>query len=167
MKRYIDIVFDGPPNAIAGRFVEVENENGAGINFGEWVHREDGYWALRFIRRDLSIDEFIKDSPLQINNFKLTERLTIQANGHGGFRLIPVDEEEAVPQLVYADIYDQDIKKLKKIITGITNRDILAKAFVKLSEINDKQAETIKALELEIYNGSQKLLKEAVPRKNV
>ncbi len=47
VKRYIDIVFDGPPSHEAGRFVEVENEQGASINFGEWVHRSDGYWALR------------------------------------------------------------------------------------------------------------------------
>lgn len=44
---YIDIVFDGPPGPEAGRFVEVENSAGASISFGEWVHRSDGYWALR------------------------------------------------------------------------------------------------------------------------
>ena len=43
----VDIVFDGPPGPEAGRFVEVEDENGASINYGEWVEREDGYWVLR------------------------------------------------------------------------------------------------------------------------
>lgn len=43
---FIDIVFDGPPSHESGRFVEVE-QNGKSIKFGEWVHREDAYWALR------------------------------------------------------------------------------------------------------------------------
>ena len=42
----IGIVFDGPPGPESGRFVEVER-NGRSINFGEWVHREDGFWVLR------------------------------------------------------------------------------------------------------------------------
>lgn len=45
--RHIDIVFDGPPGHEAGRFVEVENADGKSINFGEWVKRQDGLWALR------------------------------------------------------------------------------------------------------------------------
>ena len=44
----VDVVFDGPPSHESGRFVEVENSEGMSINFGEWVHRPDGYWALRF-----------------------------------------------------------------------------------------------------------------------
>ena len=41
----IDIVFDGPPGPESGRFVEVE-QNGKGINFGEWV--QDGiFWKLK------------------------------------------------------------------------------------------------------------------------
>lgn len=43
----IDIVFDGPPGPVAGRFVEVEDESGASISFGEWIERDDGFWALR------------------------------------------------------------------------------------------------------------------------
>lgn len=43
----IDIVLDGPPGPEAGRFVEVEDEKGRSVNFGEWVKRPDGYWALR------------------------------------------------------------------------------------------------------------------------
>lgn len=44
---FIDIVFDGPPEHKAGRFVEVEDEQGQSINAGEWIQRPDGYWALR------------------------------------------------------------------------------------------------------------------------
>lgn len=40
---YFDIVFDGPPSHEAPRFVECENEQGASISVGEWVHRPDGY----------------------------------------------------------------------------------------------------------------------------
>lgn len=47
--RIIDIVFDGPPGPEAGRFVEVENLDGESINVGNWVHRTDGYWALRLV----------------------------------------------------------------------------------------------------------------------
>lgn len=43
----IDIVFDGPPGPMAGRFVEVESPPGTSIRFGEWIERENGYWALR------------------------------------------------------------------------------------------------------------------------
>jgi hypothetical protein len=44
---YIDIVFDGPPSPEGARFVEVEDSRGKSIDFGEWVQRPDGYWALR------------------------------------------------------------------------------------------------------------------------
>lgn len=47
MTKHIDIVFDGPPGPESGRFVEVEDDAGKSISFGEWVKREDGYWALR------------------------------------------------------------------------------------------------------------------------
>ena len=47
MSAYIDIVFDGPPGPEGGRFVEVENQERKSIKFGEWVHRDDGYWVLR------------------------------------------------------------------------------------------------------------------------
>jgi hypothetical protein len=45
----IDIVFDGPPSAEAGRFVEVENEQGKSISIGEWIDRGNGLWALRIV----------------------------------------------------------------------------------------------------------------------
>jgi len=45
--RTVDVVFDGPPGPVAGRFVEVEDETAASVKVGEWVERDDGYWALR------------------------------------------------------------------------------------------------------------------------
>ncbi len=39
------IIFDGPPGPQAGRFVEVETPDGRGIKIGEWVQRDDGFWA--------------------------------------------------------------------------------------------------------------------------
>lgn len=44
---YVDIVFDGPPSHVAGRFVEAESPAGVGVRIGEWIDRGDGYWALR------------------------------------------------------------------------------------------------------------------------
>jgi hypothetical protein len=52
---HIDIVFDGPPGPECGRFVEVENAMQASICFGEWVHRDDGYWVLRIKPHDCSL----------------------------------------------------------------------------------------------------------------
>ncbi len=43
----IDVVFDGPPGPVSGRFIEVEDESGAGLKIGDWIEREDGYWVLR------------------------------------------------------------------------------------------------------------------------
>ena len=42
----IEIVFDGPPGPVAGRFVEVERD-GKSIRAGAWATRPDGCWALR------------------------------------------------------------------------------------------------------------------------
>lgn len=44
---FVDVVFDGPPSHESGRFVEVEDEQGKSISFGEWIDRGDGMWALR------------------------------------------------------------------------------------------------------------------------
>lgn len=45
--KYVDVVFDGPPSHESGRFIELENDQGCSIRYGEWVHRADGYWVLR------------------------------------------------------------------------------------------------------------------------
>lgn len=49
MKDYVDIVFDGPPGPVSGRFVEVENSSRSSISFGEWLKRDDGFWVLRIV----------------------------------------------------------------------------------------------------------------------
>ena len=46
-RKFIDIVFDGPPERPMPHFVEIEDENGHCITPGEWVYRNDGSWALR------------------------------------------------------------------------------------------------------------------------
>jgi hypothetical protein len=56
MTEYVDIVFSGPPGHEDPRFIEVEDDRGQSISFGEWVERPDGYWALR-IRKDAVIEE--------------------------------------------------------------------------------------------------------------
>lgn len=48
LPQHIDVVFDGPPSREAGRFIEVEDDQGRSLTFGQWVQRSDGYWALRF-----------------------------------------------------------------------------------------------------------------------
>lgn len=47
--RFVDIVFDGPPDHHAPRFIEVEDENGRSLPFARWVKREDGNWAIRLV----------------------------------------------------------------------------------------------------------------------
>lgn len=48
--RIIDVVFDGPPGPDAPRFIEVEDEQGRSIRYGEWLERDDGAWVLRVPR---------------------------------------------------------------------------------------------------------------------
>ncbi len=43
----IRIVFDGPPDAESGRFVEAEDRSGRSVDAGEWHERDDGLWELR------------------------------------------------------------------------------------------------------------------------
>ena len=40
------VIFDGPPSHESGRFVEVEDTNGASASVGEWHELEDGLWSL-------------------------------------------------------------------------------------------------------------------------
>ena len=48
----IQIRFDGPPEHIAGRFIEVEDESGRSISVGEWT--QDGSdWLLKIDTDDL------------------------------------------------------------------------------------------------------------------
>lgn len=45
--KYLDVVFDGPPGPEAGRFVEVEDDQGKSRDVGNWTKRDGVYWALR------------------------------------------------------------------------------------------------------------------------
>jgi len=51
--RHVDIVFDRLPGPEAPRFIEVEDASGRSIEFGTWVERPDGKWALRITREDV------------------------------------------------------------------------------------------------------------------
>ena len=55
----IRIIFDGSPGPTAGRFVEVENELGRSIKFGEWHEDRDGFWSLRFPNNHERLVEFV------------------------------------------------------------------------------------------------------------
>ncbi len=59
--RYFDVVFDGPPGAVAGRFVEVNDDTGSSIKVGEWIERDDGYWVLRIWRWDAEMIERVAE----------------------------------------------------------------------------------------------------------
>lgn len=60
----VDIVFDGPPGPVCGHFVECEDTDGKSIRLGEWVHREDGYWALRLQAVVTRAGEAMKPTPV-------------------------------------------------------------------------------------------------------
>lgn len=44
---FVDVVFDGPPDAKSGRFVEVEDSKKRSVKIGRWIQRNNGQWALR------------------------------------------------------------------------------------------------------------------------
>jgi hypothetical protein len=44
---YVDIVFAGPPGPEPPRYVEIEDEYGRSMRYGQWVEREDEVWVLR------------------------------------------------------------------------------------------------------------------------
>jgi NTP pyrophosphatase (non-canonical NTP hydrolase) len=46
----INIIFDGPPGPEAGRFVEIETDDGKSLNVGEWIEKSGGMWALRITK---------------------------------------------------------------------------------------------------------------------
>lgn len=58
--KLVDIVFDGPPSHVSGRFVEVEDQDGKSIRAGKWIHRSDGYWALQL---EIETSDESNDSP--------------------------------------------------------------------------------------------------------
>lgn len=57
--QYVDLVFNALPTGpdAEAEFIEVENDQGKSINFGEWLDRDDGYTVLRIRPEDFSGDE--------------------------------------------------------------------------------------------------------------
>ena len=45
----LNVVFDGPPDHVSGRFVECETDDGKSVSAGEWIKRDDDLWSLRII----------------------------------------------------------------------------------------------------------------------
>ena len=49
-ERWVDVVLTAPPGGPAeppAVFVEVEDDQGRSITYGQWLQREDGAWVLR------------------------------------------------------------------------------------------------------------------------
>lgn len=90
---YYDILFDGPPGPVAGRFIEAEDDQGRSVNLGTWVRRPgDGdWWALRIrassVRRDGSrpgarpIDPNIRAGWYTTADIELLEVMAVEAAG--------------------------------------------------------------------------------------
>lgn len=52
MEKRLVILMSAPPGP-ESQFVEAEDENGKGVDFGTWEKGDDGYWRLVFAERDL------------------------------------------------------------------------------------------------------------------
>ena len=72
---FLDVVFDGPPGPISGRFVDVENESGQSVNAGQWIERPDGLWALKEMREVM--DELVKSA----DAIKAANDVLLKVNG--------------------------------------------------------------------------------------
>jgi hypothetical protein len=44
---HVDLVFDRPPGPLAATSVDIEDDHGRSIRYGEWPERLDGMWVLR------------------------------------------------------------------------------------------------------------------------
>ena len=93
MDRPINIILDGPPSAVAGRFVEIEDDLGNGVGIAaDWVERSDGLWSLRIVPVDL------QDEPFFEGLDKLDELLDEANADPGDVKLKPpVPEDPALP----------------------------------------------------------------------
>ena len=79
-KKEIRIVFDGPPSHESGRFVEVENEKGEGIRFGEW-RQEGDFWYLCFPDHLAALAE--KDAALKAEQKRCEVLLSVAQKKEG------------------------------------------------------------------------------------
>lgn len=67
---FFDVLFDGPPAHVSGRFVEVEDENGKSIRVGRWIDRGDGLWALRIGLRESALETALRELVEDIDDTK-------------------------------------------------------------------------------------------------
>ncbi|UXE03789.1 hypothetical protein SEA_OBLADI_66 [Gordonia phage ObLaDi] len=79
---FVDIVFDGPPDHEAGRFVEVEDSTGRGIRFGEWIDRGNGQWALRIAREERTTEYGVRDPSGYVNRNTFANRHDAEGIAH-------------------------------------------------------------------------------------
>lgn len=59
--KYIDVVFDGPPSHVSGRFVEVEDDQGKSVHVGEWIgppEDSNPFEGVPFWRLRIPCDDF-------------------------------------------------------------------------------------------------------------
>lgn len=43
----LQVVLDGPPSHLSGRFIELVDAEGRSVRAGHWVERPNGTWALQ------------------------------------------------------------------------------------------------------------------------
>jgi hypothetical protein len=79
MSDFVDIVFDGPPGPVSGRFIEVEDAKGRSVRFGEWIERGEGQWVTADFEKMRVIDVDEVDAALQ----RAAERVRREGPGDG------------------------------------------------------------------------------------
>jgi hypothetical protein len=47
---FVNICFDRGPGPWPQQLIDVEDDQGRSVNYGDWLEREDGTWALRVPR---------------------------------------------------------------------------------------------------------------------
>jgi hypothetical protein len=115
---FVDIVFDAPPGPTSGRFIEVENDKGESISFGEWVRRPDGYWALRFTAPvAVPVDASPSFDPQSLLNKATSDALSRlhalgQSRGyHSGWdAILAAPKKEPPPDVESADSIRSDLE---------------------------------------------------------
>jgi len=118
--KFIDIVFDGPPQPPMPHLVEVEDETGHSINAGEWMQRDDGYWALR-IRTPAMVDPEQIEESIRRANIAEAEADRMSANPVVRFSEEgEVDDEYDTPAILYvtAEHLRQLAESLRATETG-------------------------------------------------
>jgi hypothetical protein len=88
----LDILFDGPPGAKSGRFVEAEI-NGRSVNAGEWVERAP-YWFLEIPDESQALNDLARLGAVELFTASLDApdwrrpdgtpwTITVQGSPHG------------------------------------------------------------------------------------